>query len=81
MNADRIRTLIEAGMPGARVEVQGEDGVHFEAQVVSEAFRGKLPLARHRMVYATLGDLMGGEIHALSLRTLTPEEAARQGIR
>jgi len=38
---------------------------------------GKLPLARHRMVYATLGELMGGAIHALSLRTLTPEEAAR----
>ena len=75
MNADRIRALIEAGLPGARVEVQGEDGVHFEALVVSEAFRGKLPLARHRMVYATLGELMGGEIHALALRTLTPEEA------
>jgi acid stress-induced BolA-like protein IbaG/YrbA len=64
MNADRIRVLIEAGLPGARVEVQGEDGVHFEALVVSDAFRGKLPLARHRMVYATLGELMGGEIHA-----------------
>lgn len=74
MNADRIRALIEAGLPGARVEVQGEDGVHFEALVVSEAFRGKLPLARHRMVYATLGELMGGEIHALQLKTLTPEE-------
>ena len=39
-------------------------------------FAGKLPLARHRMVYATLGDRMGGEIHALSLKTLTPDEAA-----
>ena len=39
------------------------------------AFAGKLPLARHRMVYATLGALMGGEIHALQLRTLTPDEA------
>jgi len=75
MNADRIRVLIEAGLPDARVEVQGEDGVHFEARVVSDAFRGKLPLVRHRMVYATLGELMGGEIHALALRTQTPEEA------
>ncbi|MFT3898109.1 MAG: BolA/IbaG family iron-sulfur metabolism protein [Thermomonas sp.] len=75
MNADRIRALIEAGLPGARVEVQGEDGVHFEALIVSDAFQGKLPLARHRMVYATLGELMGGEIHALALRTQTPEEA------
>ena len=76
MNADRIHALIEADLPGARVDVHGEDGVHFEALVVSDAFRGKLPLARHRMVYATLGDLMGGEIHALALRTQTPDEAA-----
>jgi acid stress-induced BolA-like protein IbaG/YrbA len=75
MNADLIRQLIEAGLPGARADVVGEDGVHFEALVVSEVFRGKLPLARHRMVYATLGDRMGGEIHALALRTLTPDEA------
>ena len=76
MNADTIQQLIEAGLPGARAQVNGDDGVHFEALVVSEAFRGKLPLARHRMVYATLGDRMGGEIHALALKTLTPEEAA-----
>ena len=81
MNADSIRQMIEtgfekAGLPGARVDVQGADGVHFEATVVSEAFAGKLPLARHRMVYATLGEKMGGEIHALQLRTVTPAEAA-----
>jgi acid stress-induced BolA-like protein IbaG/YrbA len=74
MNADTIQKLIEAGLPGARAQVSGDDGVHFEALVVSDAFRGKLPLARHRMVYATLGDRMGGEIHALALRTLTPDE-------
>ena len=79
MNPDTIRSMIEAGMPGARVEVQGEDGVHFEARVVSDAFKGKLPLARHRLVYATLGDKMGGEIHALALKTLTLEEAAAAG--
>ena len=76
MNADTIRQLIETGLPGSRVEVQGEDGVHFEAVVVCEAFAVKLPLARHRMVYVTLGEKMGGEIHALQLRTLTPGEAA-----
>ena len=76
MNADTIRQLIETGLPGSRVEVQGEDGVHFEAVVVSDAFAGKLPLARHRMVYATLGELMGGAIHALALKTVTPDEAA-----
>jgi acid stress-induced BolA-like protein IbaG/YrbA len=75
LDAETIRELIEAGLPGARAEVSGEDGVHFEATVVSEAFRGKLPLARHRLVYATLGERMGGEIHALALRTVTPDEA------
>ncbi|MEL1263659.1 BolA family protein [Pseudoxanthomonas putridarboris] len=75
MDAETIRKLIESGLPGARAEVQGDDGVHFEATVVTEAFRGKLPLARHRLVYATLGELMGGAIHALALKTLTPEEA------
>lgn len=73
MDAETIRKLIETGLPGAQAEVQGDDGVHFEATVVSEAFRGKLPLARHRMVYATLGDLMGGAIHALALKTVTPD--------
>ena len=74
MDAETIRKLIETGLPGAQVQVQGDDGVHFEASVVSEAFRGKLPLARHRLVYATLGELMGGAIHALALKTVTPEE-------
>lgn len=76
MNADSIRQMIETGLPGARADVRGEDGVHFEATVVCDAFAGKLPLARHRMVYATLGGKMGGEIHALQLRTLTEQEAA-----
>ena len=75
MNADTIRDLIESGLPGARAQVRGDDGVHFEATVVCAEFAGKLPLARHRMVYATLGERMGGEIHALQLRTLTPDEA------
>ena len=76
MNADQIRQMIETGLPDARVDVRGEDGVHFEAVVVSAAFVGKLPLARHRMVNATLGEYMGREIHALQLQTLTPQEAA-----
>ena len=80
MDTRSIQTLIEQGLPGATARVEGDDGVHFGATVVCAAFAGKLPLARHRMVYATLGDLMGGEIHALSLRTLTPDEAAKQGM-
>ena len=50
MDAETIRKLIEDGLPGARADVQGDDGVHFEATVVSDALAGKLPLARHRMV-------------------------------
>ena len=79
MNAQDIQQLIEQGLPGATVRVEGPDGVHFEATVVSEAFRGKLPLARHRLVYATLGERMGGEIHALALKTLAPEEMPAEG--
>jgi acid stress-induced BolA-like protein IbaG/YrbA len=75
MDAQSLRQLIQAGLPDAHVEVEGADGVHFEALVVSPSFAGKLPLARHRLVYATLGERMGGEIHALSLKTLTPAEA------
>jgi acid stress-induced BolA-like protein IbaG/YrbA len=76
MDTQTIKNLIEQGLPGAHAEVHGPDGVHFEAVVICAAFAGKLPLARHRMVYATLGERMGGEIHALSLKTLTPEESA-----
>jgi len=61
-------------MPEAEVSVSGDDGVHFEAVVVSPSFDGKTTLQRHRMVYATLGALMGNEIHALGLRTETPGE-------
>ena len=75
MSPEQIAQMIQAGMPGAFVEVYGDDCVHFEAVVVHEAFQGKLPLARHRLVYACLGDKMGGEIHALALKTLTPAEA------
>lgn len=74
MDSTTIEQLIRAGLPDADVAVHGEDGVHFEARVVSPAFEGKSTLQRHRMVYATLGELMGGEIHALALRTETPAE-------
>jgi acid stress-induced BolA-like protein IbaG/YrbA len=76
MDPASIQALIENGLPGAQVAVEGADGVHFEATVIASQFIGKLPLARHRLVYGTLGELMGGAIHALALKTLTPEEAA-----
>ncbi|HWU75777.1 MAG TPA: BolA/IbaG family iron-sulfur metabolism protein [Rhodanobacter sp.] len=76
MDPARIKAMIEDGLAGAQARVEGADGVHFEATVIASQFAGKLPLARHRLVYATLGELMGGAIHALALKTLTPEEAA-----
>ena len=69
MTKTDIQKLIEAGMPGAQVTVTGDDGQHFEAVVVSAAFAGKPMIQQHRMVYATLGDRMGREIHALQLKT------------
>ena len=74
---DSIKASIAAGIDCDVVEVAG-DGQHFEALVVSAAFRGQGRLARHRLVYAALGDRMRAEIHALSMETRTPEEHARQ---
>jgi len=71
---EQVQSHIEKGLQCTRVRVLG-DGQHFEALVVSEAFRGKSRVARHQLVYAVLGDRMREEIHALSMRTLTPEEA------
>jgi acid stress-induced BolA-like protein IbaG/YrbA len=76
MDTTSIEQMIQAGMPDAKVKVTGDDGVHFEAHVVSPSFSGKPTLQRHRLVYATLGKLMGNEIHALGLRTETPEESS-----
>jgi len=70
---EQIRTYIVEGLPCDHVEVQG-DGAHFEALIVSPAFEGKRLIARHQLVYAALGDRMKAEIHALSMRTLTPVE-------
>jgi len=72
MQASELESLIKAGLPDAEVIVRGE-GDHFEAVVVSRQFTGRTMVQQHRLVYAALGDRMGGEIHALALRTLTPE--------
>ena len=68
-----IRAYIAAGLACEHLEVSG-DGAHFEAVIVSNTFAGKRLIARHQLVYAALGDRMKQEIHALSMRTLTPEE-------
>ena len=76
-STDKIRQIVEAGIPGAKAEVRDMTGTndHFELRVVSSAFEGKKPVERHRMVYAAIGPAVGGEIHALALKTLTPKEA------
>ncbi len=69
MTKEQIQTMIQTGLPDAQVTVYGDDGQHFEAEVICAEFAGKPMLAQHRMVYATLGETMGREIHALRLRT------------
>ncbi len=75
MNQTQVRSLIESGMPGAQVEVRSDDDTHFEAVIVAPQFEGKRMIQRHQLVYATLGALMGREIHALSIQALAPSEA------
>jgi acid stress-induced BolA-like protein IbaG/YrbA len=74
MNPKQIEELIRVALPGALVRVRSEDNVHFEATVVAREFSGLRPLQRHQLVYKALGERMGGEIHALQLETLTPDE-------
>ncbi|MCC5810261.1 MAG: BolA/IbaG family iron-sulfur metabolism protein [Ectothiorhodospiraceae bacterium] len=80
MEPDKIKQLIEAGLPETRAEVSG-DGRHFQAVIVSPAFQGKPLLQRHRLVYSVLEQhIHSDELHALSMQTLTPEQwEAAQG--
>ena len=73
MDPAEISKLNEAGFDDAMVKVIG-DGSHFEALVVASEFEGKRSIARHQLVYKCLGELVGNEIHALSIRALTPAE-------
>jgi acid stress-induced BolA-like protein IbaG/YrbA len=70
-----IQTYIEQGLDCELVRVAG-DGHHFEAVIVSPAFRGKSRVQQHQLVYRALGDRMREEIHALSIQTFTPEDWA-----
>lgn len=77
MKQEEIIAKIRAVMPDAQVEMRDLTGTedHWQATVVSEAFRGKTPIQRHRMVFDALADEMRGPIHALTLTTWTPEQA------
>ena len=70
-----IKNWIQQGLACEHLEVRG-DGHHFEAVIVSPAFRGKSKVQQHQLVYAALGDRMRAEIHALSMQTYAPEDWA-----
>jgi len=70
---EQVQSYIEERLKCREVRVAG-DGQHFEALIVSDTFRGKSRIQRHQLVYAALGERMREEIHALSMRTLTPSE-------
>jgi acid stress-induced BolA-like protein IbaG/YrbA len=75
VTAESIKTHIETALPCELVQVEG-DGHHFNAIIVSAEFRGKNMVQQHQLVYRALGDRMKQEIHALSMKTLTPEQWA-----
>lgn len=78
MRPENIKDMIAAGLECEYLDVQGEDGTHFEAVIVSSAFEGKSLIEQHKLVYGTLGDNMKVNIHALSMKTLTPQQWQEQ---
>lgn len=77
LTTDDVRKLVLTAFPEARVQVTDLTGTsdHFGIHVVSEAFAGKSPIERHRMVHAALGAHLTREIHAIDLKTQTPDQA------
>lgn len=80
MEQTKLQRLIQEGVPEARVRIEDlrGDGDHYSAQVTSPAFRGLSRVQQHQLVYAALKGTVGTELHALALRTLTPEEESQQ---
>jgi len=74
MNPEEIKSLITSFIDNSTAEVNSNDNVHFEATIVSESFENKSLIERHKMVYASLGDKIKQEIHAISITALTPNE-------
>jgi len=72
--ASQIEDVINKNLDCTFIEVKGDDGTHFEAIIVSTLFEDKSMIKQHQMVYQALGDMMRQEIHALSMKTLTPEQ-------
>ena len=79
MDPREIERLIQKGLPESQVEVRTDGQGHYEALIVSSAFDGERSVSRHQLVYQTLDGLVGTDIHALALKTLTPEEWEASG--
>jgi acid stress-induced BolA-like protein IbaG/YrbA len=82
MTPEQITQLIQAALPQAQIEVRSDDNTHFSARLIGPEFEGLRPLARHQLVYRSLGERMGREIHALTIEAYTPQEwtaRARKG--
>jgi acid stress-induced BolA-like protein IbaG/YrbA len=76
LSAAQLENYITTQLSCDHIKVLGDDGTHFEAVIVSPDFVGKSMVAQHQLVYGALGDRMRAEIHALSMKTFTPEKWA-----
>jgi len=74
LSAKQLEEYITQGLVCEHIQVMGDDGTHFEAIIVSPTFEGKTMVQQHQLVYAALGDRMRAEIHALSMKTYTPQK-------
>ena len=78
LTPDTLKNYITQAMPCTHIEVEG-DGQHFYATIVSDEFNGLSMIKQHQRVYAALGDRMKAEVHALSMKTYSPEQWAAKG--
>ena len=74
LSAQQLEAYITQNLACEYIKVLGDDGTHFESVIVSNAFVGKSMVQQHQLVYTALGDRMRSEIHALSMKTYTPEQ-------
>ena len=78
LSAQQLEAYITQSLACEYIKVLGDDGTHFESVIVSNAFVGKSMVQQHQLVYSALGDRMRSEIHALSMKTYTPEQWNKQ---
>lgn len=80
LSAQQLEAYITQNLACEYIKVLGDDGTHFESVIVSSAFVGKSMVQQHQLVYTALGDRMRSEIHALSMKTYTPEQWSKQSV-